>query len=49
MKLFKHLEEAKMGYWNHWTHAISCSIALFIHAWLPCFFKDYASKKLTKN
>ena len=44
-----HLEENNMTYWQHWKFAMSCSITLFIHAFLPCFLKDYASKKLLKN
>ena len=38
-----------MGYWEHWWRAMSCSIALFIHAWFPCCFKDYTSNKLKEN
>ena len=48
-KGFKHLKEANMSYIQHWKHAISCSMALFIHAWFPCYLKDYASEKLCKK
>ena len=44
-----HLEENNVTYWQHWKFAISCSVALFIHAWFPCFLKDYASEKLLKT
>jgi hypothetical protein len=46
---FKHLKETNMSYFQHWKHAMSCSIALFIHAWFPCCLKDYASKKISKK
>ena len=45
----KHLEDNNMTYWQHWKFAMFCSVALFIHAWLPCFLQDYASKKLLNN
>ena len=45
----KHLKENNIGYWKHWGRAMSCSIALFIHAWLPFFFEDYASNKIHKK
>jgi hypothetical protein len=42
----RHLEENKMSYWQHWKVAISCSIALFIHAWIPFILEDYASNRI---
>ena len=38
-----------MGYWEHWYHAMTMSIALFIHAWLPFLFEYYASNKINKK
>jgi len=35
-----------MSYLGHWKRAMSMSIALFIHAWLPNTLHDYASKKM---
>ena len=43
-----HLKEVNMGYWEHWWRAIKCSIALFIHAFIPDVLKDYTSKELLK-
>ena len=45
----KHLKKSKMGYCKHWCRAMSCSIALFIHAWCPWWLEDYASNKLKEN
>ena len=45
----KHLEESNMGYWKHWWRAMSCSRVLFIHAWCPWWFQNYASNKLKEN
>ena len=42
----KHLNENKMTYWQHWRLAMSCSIALFIHAWYPDVLEKYASDRL---
>ena len=42
----KHLKDINMGYWKHWSKAMKISIALFIHAFYPDVFKDYASRKL---
>ena len=46
--MIKHLEENNMGYWTHWWRAMKMSGALFIHAWYPDVFEDYASKELLK-
>ena len=45
----KHLREKKMSYWKHWRLAMSCSMALFIHAWYPNILEDYVSKKLQND
>jgi hypothetical protein len=45
----KHLKEHNFGYWEHWWRAMSCSIALFIHAWCPWWFKNYTSNKLKEE
>ena len=44
--MIKHLKEQNIGYLKHWFRAIKCSIALFIHAFIPDLLKDYVSKKL---
>ena len=45
----KHLEENNMTYKDHWLRAMSMSIALFIHAWIPPLFQTYASDKMNQN
>jgi hypothetical protein len=47
--MFNHLKKKNMSYYRHWRKAMLCSVALFIHAWIPCFFKDYTSNKLKKD
>ena len=42
----KHLKESNMGYGEHLVRAMSMSIALFIHAWIPDAFPTYASDKM---
>ena len=42
----KHLKENNIGYFKHWCRAMKISLALFIHAFLPDVFSDYASKKI---
>jgi|TARA_R100000742_G_C4277702_1_gene99804 hypothetical protein len=42
----RHLKENKMTYWQHWWLAMSCSISLFIHAWIPFILENYASEKI---
>ncbi len=44
--MFKHLKNNCMGYKTHWWRAMSMSVALFIHAWLPDMFPTYASNKM---
>jgi hypothetical protein len=43
----KHLTENNISYLQHWLIAMKCSGALFIHAFLPNVFSDYASKRLS--
>ena len=45
----KHLEENNMTYKDHWWRAMSMSVALFVHAWIPSLFPTYASDKMNKN
>ena len=43
---FRHLKENNMTYKEHWWRAISMSVALFLHAWVPPLFPTYASDKI---
>ena len=45
----KHLKENNMTYRDHWWRAMSMSMALFIHAWVPSLFPTYASDKMNQN
>jgi len=45
----KHLQEAKMNYFQHWLHATTCGVALLIHAWLPNVLENYTSNKICKK
>ena len=44
--MIKHLKEHRIGYWKHWCRAMKCSLALFVHAFIPDLLKDYTSKEL---
>jgi len=44
--MIKHLKENNTTYKAHWWRAMSMSIALFIHAWIPSMFPTYASDKM---
>ena len=44
--MIKHLKEQNIGYCAHWFRAMKLSLALFIHAFIPDLFSDYASKEL---
>ncbi|MGB0724874.1 MAG: hypothetical protein ACPGN7_05715 [Nitrosopumilus sp.] len=46
MDLAKHLKENNTTYKSHWWRAMSMSMALFIHAWIPSLFPTYASDKM---
>ncbi len=45
----KHIEENNTTYKDHWWRAMSMSIALFVHAWIPSLFPTYASDKMNQN
>jgi len=45
---FKHLKESNMKYKDHWCRAMSMSVALFFHAFIPSLFPMYASDKMKK-
>jgi len=42
----KHLKENNTTYKDHWWRAMSMSMALFVHAWVPSLFPTYASDKM---
>ena len=42
----KHLKDNNMTYIQHWYRAMSMSIALFIHAFIPNVLETYASDKM---
>ena len=45
----KHLKENNTNYFSHFFRAMKLSIALFIHAFIPPLFPDYASSKLSDS
>ena len=45
----KHLKENNTTYKSHWWRAMSMSVALFIHAWVPSLFPTYASDKMNHD
>ena len=45
----KHIKENNTTYKAHWWRAMSMSVALFIHAWIPSLFPTYASDKMYQN
>ena len=45
----KHIKENNTTYKAHWLRAMSMSVALFIHAWIPSLFPTYASDKMNHN
>ncbi len=47
--MFKHLKDTGFTYIGHWYEAMSCSLALFVHAWLPNFYSTYVSDKLKER
>ena len=47
--MMKHLEENNTTYKTHWCRAMSMSVALFIHAWIPSLFPTYASDKMNQD
>ena len=42
----KHLKDNNMTYRQHFTRAMSMSLALFVHAFIPNAFPTYASDKM---
>jgi len=44
--IMKHLKENNTTYSTHWWRAMSMSVTLFIHAWMPSLFPTYASDKM---
>ena len=42
----KHLKDNNTTYKDHWLRAMSMSVALFIHAWIPPLLPNYASDKM---
>jgi len=47
--VIKHLKDNNTTYKDHWWRAMSMSVALFIHAWIPSLFSTYASDKMNHN
>ena len=47
--MMKHLKENNTTYKDHWWRAMSMSIALFVHAWMPSLFPTYASDKMNQS
>jgi hypothetical protein len=45
----RHLKETNMSYGQHFTRAMSMSLALFVHAFIPNAFPTYASDKMKRN
>lgn len=45
----KHIKENNTTYRSHWWRAMSMSMALFIHAWIPSLLPNYASDKMNHN
>jgi hypothetical protein len=46
--MVSHWERYEMTYIQHFTRAMSMSIALFIHAFIPSLFPTYASSKMNR-
>ena len=42
----RHLNSRNTTYLKHWYRAMSMSIALFIHAFIPSILENYASDKM---
>ena len=47
--IMKHLKNNSVSYISHWKRAMSMSVALFIHAWLPDVLETYASDKMDEG
>jgi len=46
--MVSHWEKYDMTYFQHFKRAMSMSIALGIHAFIPRLFPTYASSKMTR-
>ena len=49
INIMKHLKENNTTYAAHWWRAMSMSVTLFIHAWIPSLFPTYASDKMKSD
>ena len=47
--MIKHLKDNNLTYIQHFTRAMSMSLALFIHAFIPNAFPTYASDKMKED
>ena len=45
----KHLKDTGLGYFSHWFEAMTYSLVLFIHAWLPDYYSTYVSDKIKER
>tara|TARA_Y100000389_G_scaffold111050_1_gene108118 strand:+ start:1999 stop:2472 length:474 start_codon:yes stop_codon:yes gene_type:complete len=45
----KHLKDTGLTYFSHWREAMTYSLVLFIHAWIPNLYPTYVSDKLKKR
>lgn len=45
----KHLKENNMTYPEHFKRAMSMSLALFVHAFIPNAFPTYASDRMKED
>ena len=45
----EHLRDSGMSYLRHLAFALSLSLALFIHAFIPSVLKTYISDRICKN
>ena len=45
----KHLKENNTTYYKHFKRAMSMSLALFVHAFIPNAFPTYASDKMKQG
>ena len=51
--MFKHCKDQKLNYAEHFKQAFryfwiiqKAALAVLIHSFLPCYFEQYASKKI---
>lgn len=48
-EMIKHIRDNNTTYYNHFIRAMSMSLALFVHAWLPSILTTYASDKMNET